>query len=280
MSGYILHLDESIRWRLISVGGFIVASDDLSGIRQEWAVLRAKLGLREDELLKWNFGEQDATRRRLEAAGWTKAKRADAVVETISQLPVTLVADILADERRGERGPLDFYRYGVDYVCVGFRNHACWDMQSAGPHFVVVDAPAVPPKHRPNTDDSTFDWLKNRDNIWHIHYRKKFAEDLGQHGFYPSLLVSHAKYNQFLEIADAIAGLALDFAEYNLKGFRCTGELPEVGWQDRGMARLVGRFRRGPGGTIRKFGFTLFPEWIPGGKETAEWLDRLDKRSI
>lgn len=275
MSGYILHLDESIRWRLISVAGFIAASDDLMAIRAEWTALRERLGLGEQDLLKWNYGESDATRQMLETAGWTKARRADAVVETISRLPVTLVADILADERRGQRGPLDFYRHGVDYICVGFRNHACWDMCSSGPHFVVVDAPAVPPRPRPNTDDSSFEWLKDRQAIWHIHYRKKFVDELGPYGFYPSLLVSNAKYNQLLEIADAIAGLALDFVEYKLKGFRSTGQLPEVNWQDRSMARLVDKFRRGPEGMIWKYGFTLFPEWIHGGKEVAICLDRL-----
>jgi hypothetical protein len=78
-----------------------------------------------------------------------------------------------------------------------------------------------------------------------------------------------------LQIADAIAGLALDFAEYNLKGFRDTGSLPEVGWQDRSLSRLVHLFRSGKDGTIKKYGFTLFPDSIPGGRKVSSWLDRM-----
>lgn len=281
MTGYILHLDESIRGRLLSVGGFICSLDDIADVRKRWASLRQTFGLARDDELKWNWPANDPARAPVEARGWNKKRRNQAVVDALSSMPITLMADLLYDERGHSRGPLDFYRYGVDYVCVGFRCCAVYERQCPGPHIVVVDKPSPPPKPRRGTDDSAFEWLKDREEIWHVHYRRLLwdgpkgsdSTPLYKSNFYPALLVSQAKYNRLLEIADAVSGLALDFAEYNLKGVREDGSLPPRSWQDQLMADLASKFRRGPNGKIRHYGFTLFPEWIRGGREVGEWLD-------
>jgi hypothetical protein len=74
---------------------------------------------------------------------------------------------------------------------------------------------------------------------------------LSRASFYPSVVVSHAKFNPVLEIADAVAGLALDFAEYNLRTAD-EDELPDVGWQDEQMIRAAAKFRAGPTGEIHR----------------------------
>jgi len=288
--GYVLHLDESLRWRLIVVGGFICEHGALVRVAENWASMRRTMGLIDGELLKWNFGQKSKTRARLESAGWNKIKRNELVIATIAALPAVLIADGLYDARRGlSRGPLDFYRYGIDYLCTGLRNYACWDMGSDGPHLVVIDSPSPPPRPRPGTDDSSFEWLKDREHIWHVHYGKRYREGfksarahiepLADDGFYPSLLVSNAKFNPLLEIADAVAGLALDFLEYNMKGFAASGKLPPESWEDELLAQLVAKFRGGPDGHIGRRGFTLFPSWAPGAESVYAWLDRLCERA-
>ena len=109
MGGFVVHLDESQRWKLISVGAFMCALEDLPEIRLHWARLRRRLGLRQNEELKWNWPKDDVTRKRVEEAGWTKKKRNEAVVATIANMPLTLMADLLLDERTNGRGPRDFH---------------------------------------------------------------------------------------------------------------------------------------------------------------------------
>ena len=149
----------------------------------------------------------------------------------------------------------------MDYVCIGFRCFSVYDRKSTGPNFVVIDKPSAPPRPRRGTDDCSLEWLgKDREEIWHIHYRELFWKGpkntksgdktpLYKHSFYPALLVSQAKYNRLLEIADAVAGLALDFAEYNLKAFQRDGKLPPHGWPDKQVEELADKFRKGPTGT-------------------------------
>lgn len=285
MSGYVLHVDESYQWKLLSVGGFLCALDDLPAVRKRWAELRLELGVKQDEELKWNWGQNDPVRLRVEKAGWSKTRRNAAVVRALREMPITLMADLLYDIRVGtERTQLDFYRWGFDYVCVGFRCECVYQRGSSGPHLVVVDKPSAAQRpKRGHPKGPSFGWLKDREEIWHVHYRKLFWEGpkgsdttpLYQHNFYPALLVSQAKYNRLLEVADAVAGLSLDFVQYNLQGFEADGELPPKDWPDELYEQLAHKFRRGPNGMVRHYGFTLFPERVPGAAEVSHWLDRL-----
>lgn len=282
MAGYVMHLDESLRGQLISVGGFICAQDHLPEVSRSWRGLRESIGLAEDEPFKWNYGQTSITRRRLEEEGWGLRERRAVVIEFLREAPVTLMADVLYDDRGQNRGPLDFYRFALDWLALRFRYYVT-ELRPipTGPHYVVLDKPSPAPPARPPYNDPRFDWLRNREQIWYVHYCEKHRHGftfpggsvraLREDGFYPSVLVSHAKYNVLLEIADAIAGLALDFTHYNMRNANGE-ELPHVGWQDEQMIRLAGRFRCDSAGNIYRFGFMVFPDRTPAAQSIERWV--------
>lgn len=288
MGSYFLHLDESIRGKLIVVGGFICAADELRAVTDAWIAMRGEMGLEEDEPLKWNYSQNSAVRKRLEDGGWDRRERGRVMVETIRALPVTLVADVIYDDREARRPPLDFYKDALDWLLLRFRNFVT-DLRPVppGPHIVVLDQPSPAPPARP-TDDPRFSWLANRETIWYRVYKNAYeygwrfpwarhgqVHSLQTDGFYPSVLISHAKFNPLLEIADAVAGVCIDFAFYNLQ--RSDGDaLPDMQWQDEQFIKLALKFRANPRtGDILNWGFALFPSRAPAFAAFAQWVTRL-----
>jgi hypothetical protein len=119
VNSYYLHLDESIKGDLIAVGGFICGTDDLVTTNQAWLAMRERMGLTADEPLKWNYSQNNAVRKRIELDGWTRRERRGLMIETIRQVPITLLADVIYDDRNGRRPPLDFYKDALDWlICV------------------------------------------------------------------------------------------------------------------------------------------------------------------
>jgi len=155
-----------------------------------------------------------------------------------------------------------------------------------GPHVVVLDQPSPASPARPS-DDARFAWLANRETIWYLVYRHAYqvgwrfpwaryqqVGSLRRDGFLPSVVISHAKFNPLLEIADAVAGLALDFAFHNIKNAK--GEaLPDIAWQDEQFMKVAGKFRAKWDGDILTYGFALFPSRAPLFEEFARWVTRL-----
>src|SRR4051812_18324137 len=108
MSSYLMHLDESLRGHLLSVGGFICEYGDVAAIESAWMEMRREMGLDDTEPLKWNYGSTSTVRRRIEGAGWTNIERRGAMIDVIRDVPVTLMADVLYDDRGSRRPALDF----------------------------------------------------------------------------------------------------------------------------------------------------------------------------
>lgn len=240
------------------------------------------MGIEENEPLKWNFGQTSKVRRRIEESGWTNRERRRLVLEAIRELPITLLADVLYDVREEERSPLDFYRYALDWLVLRFRNYITdLNPRPAGPHFVVLDKPSPTSAIRGDWIDYRYQWLKDREQIWHVHYQQAYLDGfrfpgrrvppLSEAGFYPSALVSHAKFNPMLEIADAVAGLALDFVDYNLHRAEAD-RLPDIDWKDEQLIRVARKFRARATGDIYRWGFAVFPEGTPAVKAIGDWV--------
>lgn len=249
------------------------------------------MGLDGGDPLKWNMSESSAVRKKLDRAGWDNQARRALMIEVIREAPITLLADVIYDVRGSKRPPLDFYKEALDWLPLRFRNFVT-DMSPIppGPHVVVLDQPSPAPPARP-TDDPRFSWLANRETIWYRVYRRAYKEgwrfpwaqhgkvhSLRQDGFYPSAVISHAKFNPLLEAADAVAGLSLDFAFYNLRRGE-DGRLPETGWQDEQFAKVVRKFRARWDGNILKYGFALFPSSAPAYEAFADWINKLSTKA-
>jgi hypothetical protein len=248
--------------------------------------MREQIGLSAEEPLKWNYSQNSAVRRRVEEHGWTNRERRRVMIETIRNAPITLLADVIYDDREARRPPLDFYKEALDWVVLRFRNFVT-DLAPAppGPHVVVLDQPSPAPPARP-TDDPRFSWLANREHIWYVQYRSAYengwrfsdartVRPARDDGFYPSVVISHAKFNPLLEVADAIAGISLDFAHYNL-GRAQGNELPEIEWRDEQFIKVASKFRANPqNGNILNWGFALFPSRAPAFDSFAGWVTTL-----
>ncbi len=283
MAGYFLHLDESLRGRFLALGGFICDAESLSLVEERWLAARRTMGIASSEPLKWNYSQNQSVRRRIEEEGWSNVQRRREMIDAIRDSPVVLLADVLYDEREGRRGPLDFYRHALDWLVLRFRNFVT-DRGATGPHIVVLDQPSPAAVGRPGFTDERLAWLSDRERIWYVHYREKRengftfqgggVRPLREDGFYPSVLLSHAKYNVLLEVADAVAGLALDFAQYNVER-AAAGQLPEMAWQDEQFARVASKFRSDTNRNAFNWGFALFPPRTPAYDQVAAWVRRL-----
>jgi hypothetical protein len=282
-----MHLDESIRGNLIVVGGFLCEDDQVASIAASWVAMREAMGLREDEAHKWNYGRHNAVRAALEARGWGRRERRRLAIDTLRELPITMVADALYDDRESRRSPLDFYKDALDWLLLRHRN---WVTDKrpipVGPHVVVLDQPSAAQAARPSLDPR-YAWLTHRETIWYHVYKEKYergwrflwaahdaVQGLREDGFYPSVVISHAKFNPLLEIADAVVGLTLDFVFYNLYEAE-SDELPHVAWQDEQFIRVVKKFRSKPNGDCLSYGFDIFPITGPARTTLTQWVTRL-----
>jgi hypothetical protein len=284
---YYLHLDESYRGKVIAVGGFICAAEDLRAVEDAWVEMRDEMDLDEDAPLKWNLSQSSAVRKKLDAAGWDNRARRTAMIGVIREASITLLADVIYDERESRRPPLDYYKEALDWLLLRFRNYVTDQaVQPPGPHMVVLDQPSPAPPARA-TEDPRFSWLVNRETIWYRVYRRAYLDgwrfpwarhgkvhSLRSDGFYPSVVISHAKFNPLLEIADAVAGLSLDFAYYNIN--KAEGEeLPDVDWQDEQFMRVARKFRAKWNGDILTYGFAVFPSTTPAFAPFSRWVTTL-----
>jgi len=273
VSSYYLHVDESIRGNVIAVGGYICAASDLDTVTRSWIEVREQLGLDEEQSLKWNYGKSSAVRRSLEERGWDRRERRPIVLEAIREAPITLLADVIYDDRGLRRTPIDFYTDALDWLLLRFRNFLT-DMSPTppGPHVVVLDQPSPAPPAR---------WLENRETLWYHRYRRAWLDGwsfsfrgnrvrpMRKDGFFPSVVISHAKFNPLLEIADAVAGLTMDFAHHNLQE---EGMPEEVSWEDDQLIRVARKFRSDSTGNILNHGFGLFPRTAPAFEDLRKWV--------
>jgi len=122
VSTFFLHLDESYKANLIAVGGFICAAEHLRAVEDAWVAIREQMGLDEDETLKWNMSESSAVRKKLDNRGWSNQERRRLMIEAIRAAPITLLADVVYDDRDSRRSPLDFYKEALDWLLLRFRN--------------------------------------------------------------------------------------------------------------------------------------------------------------
>ena len=284
---YYLHLDESYRGKLIAVGGFICAAEDLRAVEEAWIEMREEMGLEEDEPLKWNLSQSSAVRKKLDAAGCDNRARRRAMIEVIREAPITLLADVIYDERESKRPPLDYYKEALDWLLLRFRNYVTdLPVRPPGPQMVVLDQPSPAPPARP-TEDPRFSWLVERETIWYRVYQRAYEDgwrfpwarhdkvhSLRRAGFYPSVVISHAKFNPLLEIADAVAGLSLDFAYYNINKAK-GGTLPDMDWQDEQFMKVARKFRARWNGDILSYGFAVFPSTTPAFASFTGWVTTL-----
>ena len=94
--------------------------------------MREAMDLDEDEPLKWNMSQSSATRRRLDEAGWTNRDRRAQMIGVIRAAPITLLADLIYDDRESRRPPLDFYKEALDWLLLRFRNFVTGPPTCAG----------------------------------------------------------------------------------------------------------------------------------------------------
>jgi hypothetical protein len=260
---YAMFVDESVRGQLIVVAGYIVALHDVPRIVDMWRKLKTTLGVRPETELKWTLGQSDPVRAKLEANGWTHARMCPAVLRTIAPMPITVVADVLLVSEHFQ--PERYYDDAFQWLLLGFRNFLVRDRprteRPVGPHMVLVDRP-------PRADRRAAAEDAYRDMYWNgmsfaMPYGIQAIDNLKSLGFMPSVLQGHARNDDTLQIADALAGCVRDFITYNVFAEGRNLDLPEERFQDQNFRIIAPRFR---GYDVRKlwsYGLQVFPRRHP-----------------
>jgi hypothetical protein len=255
-----LYLDESEQGAFLGVGGFYADLSHVSQMEAAWRQMKVNdLGLDADDELKWNLPEGHPTRRKLDASGRGGRQRNEAMIDTLTSLPLTFVCAVMRDTRSpgwqritGPRSARDFYCEGLRYVLQRFGEEA---HTRAGnePCLCVVDRPEG--LTRINLPWSSTRWLEHGLKAAHEMYRNVMGQGPGrgpqgevrplrQARFASGLLVGHASHDDFLQMADCVSGAVTSLVKDSADG-------PASDWLVGLVRAMVPRFR---GGRAEMFG--------------------------
>ena len=262
-------LDESYRSRYLTLGGFFCDSEDIGGTTDAWRDLKIEFGLQPEAELKYTISEGHPSRAVLDDGGWTQAVRVPAMLRAIRNMPLVVVVTTIEDGRLADdRHVTDMYPDALRWVVRGFAIGT--DGPLSHPHRVITDAPpGVGELDRAALSPRMKELLRSRGTYAFDIYRDLYERpqdtatiqwpSLRELGFESSLLSSHARYSDHLQIADVIVGVVRDFVEHTLEGADSWGQLPEATWRDDNLAILMPKFRR-HGAVVWNRGFGFFPE--------------------
>lgn len=284
MTSFVLHLDESIPddARLIVTAGFITSAERLVEIADVWREFkRDRFGIDPALELKYSLSESHPARDPLDESGWTQAARVPAMLETIRDLDVVLIADVVHPVVE-ELDVRALYLDGFGWCVRRHMNHVGYE---AGPHWVVTDYPPRP-SDTPAMSERLQELYRFVGTAPFDHYERLYWEPevlasggempaLRHRGFAPGLVAGHARHSELLQIADVIAGCIRDFTHYNLMNAGPNGELPQPTWRDENLAIIAPCFRHAPGGSVRGWGFDVFPDSHPAREALLARLDEM-----
>jgi len=221
--------DEAERGNILVLGGFFAPFVAVNSLVSDWRNLKKSLGLEPWAEVKWKLSQKHPTRRQLEKASHTTRELSKKAVETIATWPtVTGLVAVMIETRREETTRMikdlfgmsasvrDFYCEALEYLLQRLAEEAEEDQWDGC--FVACDTPGL--------GKGKLRWGK----LWRepaAHYKKykncfevgpghgpgkRFSEkSLCSLGFYPSLLIADATFDDMLQIADVIVGCIADW---------------------------------------------------------------------
>ncbi len=281
-------LDESWTGKVITVGGFLAADDDLLALAQGWRELKVRMELTAQDELKYAIDDDHPSRQRLDAAGWRRAERLPVLLEWAATQPVLLIADTVHDWRDGDTAQVkDLYVHVLGWCIRRAANHVEFDLgDRAGPHTVLVDMPN--PVHGVVTQDQTGLLRTLRDSLATAAfalYQDRYlnpesfpsgatGSPLVELGFRPELHASHARHSDLLQIADLVAGCVRELCAGYLNSGVDEGDAFQGRWREENFLRIAGAFRSNARGEVLRNGLDVFsPEHPATG--LSDYLERL-----
>lgn len=284
MVSFVCHLDESVPddASLIAIAGFMSDAARLQELAERWRVLRTEVFQIDPEAeLKYTLHENHPTRNALDENGWNQAERVPAMLKAVRDLDLTIIGDVVHPVKDG-LSPRALYLDGFSW-CI--RRHMNDVGYAQGPHWVVIDYPPEPGDLE-GASNRIKELYASVGTAAFDRYKKLYWEDeemaggdpaaaLRERGFIPELVAAHAKHSDLLQIADVIAGCFRDFTQYNLVNSADDGELPQPTWRDDNLAIIAPDIRRSPTGSVKGWGFDLFPDDHPARNPIVERVDEL-----
>lgn len=285
---YSLWLDESVRGGVLTVGGVMLRTADEVGVVEAWRALKQRMGLDQFDELKHAINEKHPSRARLDALGWVQKERVPAMLEVISSQPVLVIVATRVDDREwdGRTHPKDYYVDALMWCVVRFCNAMHRDGRATrGPHRVAVDYPTPPDELKDRRVSRRLRELyeANPDTAAFQRYERAWTYRTGTMAsgtmpalrsgdLAPYLAAMHSKHCDLLQIADVVTGTTNEFVAWNLSQAE-GGDLPLWSYRDTNFQRLRPAVRRSLGGTLRGYGFGLFPETAPAQQQLMELVE-------
>jgi hypothetical protein len=281
-------LDESWTGKVITVGGFLAADDDLLALAQGWREMKIQMSLTAQDELKYAIDDDHPSRPRLDAAGWLRAERLPVLLEWVATQPVLLIADTVHDWRDGDTAQVQhLYVHALGWCIRRAANHVQFDLGGPdGPHTVLVDMPN--PAHGIVPEDQTGLLRTLKDSLGTAAfalYQDRYlnpesfpsgatGSPLVELGFRPELHASHARHSDLLQIADLVAGSVRELSAWYLNSGVDEGGAFQGGWREENFLRIADAFRSNAQGEVLRIGLDVFsPEHPATG--LSDYLERL-----
>lgn len=268
--GVTLFLDESYQDGLLVVGGFIIPNEAIHDLDMDWDWLKVvKFEVPINLEIKSTYGPGDINRRLLDNAGWTQRFRVPEMLEVISQLPITILADVIVDGRVGAC-PQDWQIDGLRWCIRRFANCGPrrWSPE-LGYRRVVHDMPQKPPsvngrkispaKAELLSATATTAFNRIYKEMWHLGETFPNRADRGitlnSLGFEPNISFGQASSTNALQVADVICGTVRQYVNY------VTNSNPKYEYSEENLSIIAPKFRSmttGGGFTTITYGFDCF----------------------
>lgn len=242
--------DESERSDILALGGFFAPINDMGSLVSDWRKMKASMGLDLWAEVKWKLPENHRTRRQLEAAGYTTRELSEEAVKTImDKTNITSLVAIMIESRREETKHMikrrfnmrpsvrDFYCEALQYLLQRLAEEA--EERNWGGCIVFCDNPGLGKKKLRMGKlwrESTAHYKKYK-NCYESGPgtgpgRRLSNKSLSALGFYPSLVVADATFDDMLQIADVIVGCIADWVS-------CIAKDKEDAWLQELVAQLM-----------------------------------------
>lgn len=272
---HCLFLDESERGEVLGLGGMFLRIDDMPAVRAKWRHLKSQAGLSAEHEVKWSLPKRHPTRVKLGDIGASTRGLCEACISCLSTASELTCIVVVMEERRAsdkwkrllgrKTSVRDFYPEALRYNLQRFAREVHTNNLS-GPHFVVIDTPELPSTQAPLRElprETTFVAQASELGARYMEWCLRGCESGPQTrnlpcpdslGFHPALLESHAKYDDFLQMADVIVGCTTAWVQQVRAAER--GKKTNIDWHIDQVRSLKPRFR------VPMFGdgFVFWPE--------------------
>lgn len=273
----VLFVDESEQGRFLGVGGYFTQLGALLDLERGWRQMKARVGLGEDDEIKWTLPVDHPTRNKLTGLNRTTKELHEEAITYIAANDLTIVVVVMVEQRkkpwygallRKRLTPRDFYCEGLRYVLQRMGEEALLNPQPSNgsklPLLCVVDRPGLPKEPRGRVRSmlaSTTIRLGEKAALdgYQVGFFQGPGEGPARRGnvplknldFHSGLLMSGGSHSDALQIADVIVGCATSWVADTDVG-RASSWLVDC------MKQIVPRFR---GGAINMFrdGFVIWP---------------------